>query len=338
MGEAASESPVEFRQHRIDLLLRAEEPIAHHEGSVGNVSVVMRRTVFLPNGRKTKVPIVTADTIRHGLREASALATLEAAGLLDALHGENALRLLFSGGQMLKSTNGLRLDDYREMCELFPPLALLGGCAGNRIIPGRLSVSDAWLVCEESRHRLPEWVGEMLDEDGVQCNGARAHVERVQRVRMDPMLQPQHRALLHAGERERVEGQLVASDEASRNEDDGGKLRTKSTMLPFSFETISAGSLFHARVDARTTNLLEADTLAVMLAAWLHNARVGGKKGTGHGLLKLVAARGFERSEVTGPTLHALALGSVPAEVERYRAHLATRSDRLREWLSTVQA
>lgn len=333
-----STKPVEFRQHRIELLLRAEEPIAHHEGSVGNVGIIMRRTCFLPNGRKTKVPIITADTLRHGMREASALATLEAAGLLDAVHGESALRLMFSGGQMLKSTDTLRLDDYREMIELFPPLALLGGCAGNRIIPGRMSVGDAWLVCEESRHRLPGWVTEKLDEDGVQCNGARAHVERVQRVRMDPMLQPQHRALLSAGEREAVEGRLVRSDDAARDDDDAEKLRTKSTMLPFAFETIAAGSLFFARVDARTTNLLESDTLAVTIAAWLHNARVGGKKGTGHGLVRLVAARGFERSQTAEPTLSALALGETPAEIERYRAHIAARAERLGVWLAGVAA
>lgn len=323
---------------KIDLLLRAAEPIAHHEGVIGNEGVVMTRTVFLPNGRKTRCPIITGDTLRHGMREAAALATLEAAGLIDAVHGESALRLLFSGGQMRKGVDTLKLDDYREMCELFPPLALLGGCAGNRIIPGRVQVSDAWLVCEESRHRLPPWVAELLDEQGVECHGWRAHVERVQRVRMDPMLQPQHRALLAAPERERVEGRLAASEAASRDDDDAGALAAKSTMMPFGFQTIAAGSLFHARIHARTMTLLEADTLAVMLAAWLHHARVGGKKGTGHGLVELVAARGLDRVQASEPVMHALSVGEVPAEIERYTAHVAARSERLAAWLRAVQA
>lgn len=333
-----SDATTDFRQHRIELLLRAEEPIAHHEGSIGNVGVIMRRSVFLPNGRRTKVPVITGDTIRHGLREASALATLEAAGLLEAVHGEKALRLLFSGGQMLKATNTLRLDDYREMVELYPPLALLGGCAGNRIIPGRLSVSDAWLVCDETAHRLPPWVREWMAETETQTNGARAHVERVQRVRMDPMLQPAHRQLLAAGERETVERRLLQSDAAQATDDDVEKAASKSTMMPFAYETVAAGSLFCATIDARTTTELEANTLAVMLSAWLARARVGGKKGTGHGLLRAVEARGFERRELAPARPDTLSFGESSTEVARYRAHVEERADRLREWLSRVDA
>jgi len=328
----------QFRQHRIEIILRAEEPIAHHEGTVGNVGVIMRRTCFLPDGRKTRVPIITGDTLRHGMREASALATLEAAGLLDAVHGESALRLLFAGGQMLKSTSTLRLDDYREMIDLFPPLALLGGCAGNRIIPGRLSVSDAWLLCEESAHRVPGWVAEWMREREVQVNGARAHVERVQRVRMDPMLRPQHRALLSPGEREVVEQRLLRSDNAAELDDDAEKLRAKSTMLPFAYETVGVGSRFFLRIDARTTNLLESDTLAVMLAAWLANARVGGKQGTGHGLLRVEEARGLVRTEVAPVGSDRLSFGGASPEIARYRAHVAERAVKLGEWLASVQA
>lgn len=329
---------VEFRQHRIEILLRAEEPIAHHEGSIGNVGVIMRRTLYLPSGRKTKVPIITGDTIRHGLREASALATLEAAGLLDAVHGESALRLLFAGGQMGKGTDTLRLSAYREMCELFPPLGLLGGCAGNRIIPGKLSVSDALLVCEETAHRMPEWVGSYLAETEVEIDGARAHVERVQRVRTDPMLRPQHVALLSDNARAEVERRMLASDTAAHEDDDAGKLRSKSTMLPFAYETVCAGSLFFLRIDARTTDLLESDTLAVMLAAWLHHARVGGKQGTGHGLLTPVTARGLVRTQTAPAELDALSIGISAPEVERYRAHVAARAERLGVWLAQVQA
>ena len=336
MGDAAEK--VEFRQHRIEILLRAEEPIAHHEGSIGNVGVIMRRTMYLPSGRKTRVPIITGDTVRHGLREAAALATLEAAGLLDAVHGESALRLLFAGGQMGKSVSALKLDAYREMCELFPPLALLGGCAGSRIIPGKLSVSDALLVCEETAHRMPAWVADYLTEAEVAVDGARAHVERVQRVRMDPMLRPTNTALLSSEARAEVERRLLASDAAATDDDDAGRLATKSSMMPFAFETVCAGSLFFLRIDARTTTLLEGDTLAVMLAAWLHHARVGGKQGTGHGLLTPMTARGLVRAQIAPAELDALSIGIAAPEIERYRAHVAARAERLGVWLAQVQA
>lgn len=334
MGEHEST----FMTHTIEMVLRAEQPIAHHEGVEGNEGIVMRETVYTPQGRKTRVPIVTGDTIRHGLREASARATLEAAGLLDAVHGENALRLMFAGGQMLKSADSLRLDDYREMCELFPPLALLGGCAGNRIIPGQLQVGRAYLVCEESAHLLPAWVSAWMDELEIERNSGRAHIERVQRVRMDPTLRPEMRALLSPEAREAVEHRLLRSDNASTNDDDAEKVKMKSAMLPFAYETIAAGSLFFVRIHARTTSLLQYDTLHVMLAAWLANAYVGGKRGTGCGLLKAIEARGMQRVEMSDPETGALSLGLGSPEVERYVAHVSARRERIGSWLSQVQA
>lgn len=328
----------EFKQHTIEMILRAEQPIAHHEGTIGNEAVVMRETVFTPQGRKAHVPIITGDTIRHGLREASARATLEAAGLLEAVHGESAIRLLFAGGQMLKSADALRLDDYREMCELFPPLALLGGCAGNRIIPGQLEVGRAVLICEESAHLMPDWLAPWLTEHEIECNGARAHIERVQRVRMDPMLRPEMRALLSSEAREEVERRLLASDNAAATDDDAEKAKTKSAMLPFAYETVAAGSLFFVRIHARTTDLLQHDMLHVMLASWLARPVVGGKRGTGCGLLKLIECRGMTRVEMAPAERDALSFGVSAPEVERFRAHVAARAERLAVWLGKVAA
>lgn len=327
-----------FKQHTIEMVLRAEQPIAHHEGVEGNEGIVMRETVFSPQGRKTRVPIITGDTIRHGLREASARATLEAAGLLDAVHGESALRLLFAGGQMLKGTDTLRLDDYREMVDLFPPLALLGGCAGNRIIPGQLEVGRAYLVCEESAHLLPPWVHAWADEIGIERNGARAHIERVQRVRMDPSLRPEMRALLSPEARETVERKLLRSDAASDADDDAEKLKTKSAMLPFAYETIAAGSFFFVRIHARTTSILQHDMLHVMLAAWLARPVVGGKRGTGCGLLHLVECRGMTRVEMAPAASDAMMFGTSSPEVARFLAHVGERAERLGVWLAGISA
>lgn len=328
----------EHQQHTIEMVLRAEQPIAHHEGVEGNEGIVMRETVFTPQGRRVRVPIITGDTIRHGLREASSRATLEAAGLLDAVHGESAIRLLFAGGQMTKSTDALRLDEYREMADVFPPLALLGACAGNRIIPGQIQVGRAYLICEESAHLLPGWLTPWMDEHEIARNGGRAHIERVQRVRMDPMLRPEMRALLSGDERTRVEGRMLASDAASAASDDVEKTKTKSAMMPFAYETISAGSLFFCRIHARTTSILQSDTLHVMLAAWLSSAYVGGKRGTGCGLLRCIEARGLTRVEMAPSDSAALSFAGASPEIERYRAHVEERAERLGVWLAQVRA
>ena len=69
-----------MERHQIEIILRAAQPIAHAEGTVGNTQTIMRRKVRQPDGRFTRVPYVTGDTMRHGLREAGAYSLHEAAG------------------------------------------------------------------------------------------------------------------------------------------------------------------------------------------------------------------------------------------------------------------
>jgi hypothetical protein len=331
-----------MEQHKIEIVLRAEQPICHAEGTIGNTSVVMRRKVRLRDGRWTKVPIVTGDTLRHGLREAASLAYLQAAGLLEAgALSEAALRLLFSGGMVVgAASDTIRLDEERRWRELIPHLALLGGCMGNRIIPGKVECGDAWLVCDETEHLVPEWIGAWMDEQEIQSTGAKSHVELVQRVRMDPTLSPEKRHLLSSGDATNAEQRLLRSDLASSLDDAAGKDRAKSTMMPFTYETVAAGSLFFWRLDVRTHSQLERDALSVMLAAFLANAKVGGKKGTGNGLLRAVEARGMRRTGATPAGLDQLHLdGDTSApELARWATHIESRRDAIREWLSAVVA
>lgn len=327
-----------MRQQRFELVLEAQQPIAHHEESFGNAAVAMRRKIRLPDGDFARVPIVTADTMRHGMREASSYALLDAAGLLESPSlTEPALRLLFSGGMITGSGGGaVKMGDYRELVDLVPTLALFGGCAQNRSIPGRLMVDDAVLVCEETEHLVPRWVF-----DDVDCGLAshRQHIEEVQRVRMDPSLDPGKRALLESGAREDTELRLARSENASEMGDSKGKDQHKSSMMPRRFECIVAGSLLYWSITATTYSPLEEDTLAVAVGAFLHHAVVGGKKGTGHGRIKAIAARGVElaapRERVETIDATSLSTGRVG---ELFRAHVKERADRIASFLDKVTA
>lgn len=333
-----------MERHRIEILLRAEQPIAHAEGTIGNTQVAMRRKVRLPNGRWTKIPYITGDTMRHGLREAGTYALLEAAGMLNAGPGltEAALRLLFSGGMVLgAAAEVVRIEDARKMRELLPHIGLLGGCIGNRIEPGKIECGDAMLVCDEWHHLTPQWIVDLMTQDGAETSSAREHIELVQRVRMDPTLDSKKRALMSGTEQLKTENRLLASEVASARDDVAAKDREKSTMMPFTFETLAAGSLFVWKLDAVTHTQLERDTLYVMLAAFLARARVGGKKGTGHGLLVPVAARGLDRDVWSSTVLwRALAVtnDNRAPEIARFRAHVAQHADELKATLEKIQA
>lgn len=325
---------------KFEFVLRAEQPLAHAQESYGNTSVVMRRKVRQPDGSFANVPVITGDTMRHGLREASSYALLDAAGMLgDPDLSEAACRLLFAGGMVTGSAGGaVKLSDYREMVELVPPLALLGGCAQNRVIPGRLYVDDAVLICEEQRHMLCDWALSVAESDGAELQSCRAHLEEATRVRMDPMLDPGKRNLLTAGERETVERRQLASENASELDDVVEKDRNKSTMLPRSFERVVQGSLFYWSVTAQCMSPLDVDTFFTMCAAFLANARVGGKKATGHG--RIVAIQGRDvtllRPAETISTIEPKELGSRAGAI--FRAHVTERAARIKDFLSQVAA
>lgn len=323
---------------RIELVIEALEPIAHASETLGNSQIAMRQKIRQPDGTFAAVPIITGDTMRHGLREAGSYALLSAAGLLGEHLSESALRLLFSGGMVTGAGGSIRLDEYREWMELVPPLALLGGCAQNRVIPGQLDVSAAILICRETEDALPEWVREWLEERKVEIAAARQHVEEVQRVRMDPTLSPEKRKLLTELERSAVEGRLLASETASETQDAVGKSETKSSMMPFRYETIAQGSLFFWRVEARLFSAIDRDTFLTLLACFLRDSRVGGKKGTGHGRIRPIVARNIEVLPFHEKTSALALTGETNAIGTLFREHVSERKERLKDFLSRVKA
>lgn len=318
---------------RFDFILRAEQPIAQHSEVLGNAALLMRRKVRGTDGAFADVPYITGDAMRHGLREAAAYAYLDAAGLLGATLLEPALRLLFAGGNRGGSGGSVKLGEYRELCELFPPLGLLGGCTQHRMIPGRLMADEATLICAETLHLIPEHVAEWLGAQVI--HSQRGHVEEVQRVRMDPTLDPTKRKLLVDADQRQVEMRMDLREQASTAVEAAA---TKSTMLPRTYERIVQGSLFWWRVTATCWDELELDTLMVVLASFLYDARVGGKRGTGNGLLAPLQAWGadFRRPSERAEAMDVRAIG--PRVGARFRSHVGERRERIAAFLATVAA
>lgn len=322
---------------RFEFILEARSPIAHHAETFGNQAISFRSKIRMPDGTWASALHITADTMRHGLREAIAYVLLDSCGLLnDRQLSEAALRLLFAGGMVTGrgDASAVRLDQYAVMCDLVPPMMLFGGCASNRVIPGRLVVEDALLICTETKHIVPEWV---IDRVRV-FDSSRAHTELVQRVRMDPTLSPEKRLLLSSGAASDVENRLLQSEAAHDDDIAAAREATKSSMMPRSFERIAAGSLFSWAVQATTYSDLEVDLLHTTVAAFLANAQVGGKRGTGHGFLRPVEARGIVVNRPEQRLYEVKPTALAPKVGEMFRAHVRERAGRLKEFLSTVEA
>ena len=320
-------------------VLEAQTPLAHHEENIGNQAIFMRRKVRQPDGRFVRVPYITGDSMRHGLREAGAYAFLDAAGLLDeqAL-GEAALRLLFAGGMVTGRGDAgiVNMDRYRELCTLCPPLKLLGGCCDNRTISGQLDVDEATLICAEQAHKMPPQIVEWLN--GRESPSFREHLEVVQRVRMDPLLNPTKRELLLPDAQVEVGKRLTSSEKAHSDDDAVGRDDTKSSMLPRTFERLAEGSLFWWRVTCHCTSELDVDTFMVLVGSFLARAQVGGKRGTGHGRLRCLKAwdiaiqRPAEQCTAVDPAALGGRVGTL------FREHVATHKEQIKTWLKTVNA
>lgn len=338
-GEAVNATGQAYERIRWEFILEAQEPIAHHSESMGNTSIAMRQKTRLADGTFVAVPIITGDTIRHQLREAASYALLDAAGMIDSPSlGESALRLLFNGGMITGSQDtSVKLDQFRELVELCPHMALLGGCAQNRSVPGRLAVSAAELICDETAHRMPDWVIEYLRGQKTALASAREHVEEVQRVRMDATLDPAKTKLLTDGGVD-ARNRLLASEHAKDVGDAVLAQDNKSSMMPRRFETLVAGSIFYWKVECDTFNALDRDTFFTMVGAFLQNARVGGKRATGHGRVRVVVGKQIQwrrpREVPEGLETSALApkLGSL------FYQHVGARKDRVRTLLNEVDA
>jgi hypothetical protein len=320
-----------------EFMLEAVTPIAHAEATFGNHSVVARTKMRGADGQWSDVPIVSGDTMRHRLREASAWTFLDAAGMLgDGALSEASLRLLFNGGMVSGNGDGsaVRLDAYHAMTDLVPQLGLLGGCASNRVMPGRMDVDAALLVCDESRALVPPWI---LNTHGP-TDTARAHLQIVQRVRMDATLDPSKARLLGEVASAKVKGRARKSEVASADGDAMATHQAKSSTMPRTFETVAAGSRFAWRVEARCASERDVDALHTMLWGFLAAATVGGKVGTGHGQLRLVEARRVTMARTLTPERESLDVAAFAGAVDRFRAHVVARASKASEWLRDVDA
>lgn len=343
-------------QRQAQIIFEAEQPIAHHAGTDGNKAHLMTRKIRRREGGFDDIPEITGGSMRNRLRYASSMALLRAAGMLDECLTEGAIHLLFAGGRLTGRGDAsvINLDRFRELCALCPPIALLGGCSDSRVVPGKTWVEPATLICRETLRHLPPWAlrwcagDEPTDDATTDTNESAAaerfdyaaeHIEDVMRVHMDPMLNPGLRTLLLPEAQIAANTKLQLAEAAHTADDAVGKSKEKSAMMPFEFERIAQGSLFFWRATVTCHNPLEEDTFNMILAELLAaGPRVGGKQGTGHGLMRAVVGRGVEFSRTAERTedLSAMVAASRPGDI--FRAHVAERKEQIQRFFREVVA
>lgn len=342
MTTTTTEQSYERRPQRVryEFLLEAQTPVAHHQETIGNESIFMRKKVRRHGGWEY-VPYITGGAMRNRMRRAATLALLDAAGMRADAFSLDGIRLLFNGGALRGGDGGAyRVDVYRELCELVPPLGLFGGCAGGQINSSRLITEDATLVCRETGDRHVEpWMVEAAIERWGALETHSAHVESTQRVRGDATKDPVLQRLLTADATVEMNRRLLARQKASDDDDAVEKEKEKGGMMPRTMEVVAQGSLFAWTCEADVATPLERDTFDVAALAFLADARVGGKVNSdGCGRLRVVAANevriGDPLRELEKMDTKALA----PRVGQLFRAHVNERKERIKSFVEQVVA
>ena len=131
---------------------KAESPITHMSGTVGNQAIVAREPVQTQAGVRW-VPVLSGNCIRHQIREHGFLHLIQAWGLEGKLR-KDQLMFLLNGGA---NTSSGQFEDTKRLYEAekyIPLIALLGGCLDDQILGSKLVVWRGRLICEENRKYL----------------------------------------------------------------------------------------------------------------------------------------------------------------------------------------
>lgn len=140
----------------VNLTVTLTSPLHHGAGSSGNTSLLRTHEVALPDGTHTRVPFVSANSMRHGLRDALAWHTVTTLDIPDGSLAKSVVDLLWSGGAVTTTGAQIDLDQARRIDDVYPALGLLGYAAGSDIIAGTLRVSDLEVVARENTWRMPD--------------------------------------------------------------------------------------------------------------------------------------------------------------------------------------
>lgn len=139
----------------VSLTFTLTSPLHHGAGSQGNSALLRTESVTQPDGRSVQVPFVSANSIRHGLRDALAWHLVTTLEVPRGTLSKAAVDLLWSGGAVSSTGARTNLELLRRIEDVYPALSLMGFAAQSDIITGTLRVRNAELVCRENSFRLP---------------------------------------------------------------------------------------------------------------------------------------------------------------------------------------
>lgn len=234
--------------------------VVHNGESLGTISLLRREGWIRSDGTVIDIPLVSGNALRGVLRRRGEELMREVLQYEGEL-APSVAHALFGGGVLSRRTgdplSGARLHELRS---LIPQLAIFGGSIAGRVMDGIVDVGKLIPVCVETHDDLDLPRSALGD------------------------------TLLSADD-------LIQVEAYSRNDESAGSTYAHliresaaaepSTLMRYSAETFMAGTRFAMMINLRGATPFEAAFFRELMELFTEDARVGGRRGQGHGRLSL---------------------------------------------------
>lgn len=246
-------------------ILTALSPIHHGSSDTGGTTrtiLTIPQICYNNDGEKTieNIPTIHGNAIRGLLRRYIMQDFFER--LEYKLSSKKIYHFFFTGGmlqeQSAKDAGAITIEYKKKIIDTLPPIALLGSALGNQMFTGKLKVSNADIICQETKHHI--------NQKGV-FEESNTLIGEDYGTRLDDL-----RGLV---------------DQEDINKKTKKKEAGTSQQMIYEFEVLIRGTQFTHKFNLLDTNKIEESCYYMMMEIWKDRPYIGGKSGTGYGEVSL---------------------------------------------------
>jgi CRISPR type IV-associated protein Csf2 len=300
----------------------AISPIVHcGDQRGGTFSEFNREKRIVEQGKPPALlPIITGNAIRGMLRDRIAEFNLKAAGI-QKLPDLASFYLLFSGGALVTAQGEtyINVAEERRLRELLPAVSLLGGSVGNRIIGGKLEVSEWIPLAREYRLSLPD------EYASKELPSVYDLLDVLSYSRRDDTRSARAAAFVDRSSVDAVGVHKETLAKAGEADEPGA-----ATQMRYHYECLIPGTQFYVEFTLHNVTEVEFGTFLGGLALFAERPAIGGRSSSGLGKVKLELER-LDMEIVREPV--PLRNEEIGAKIQLAMSFLAERSREVKELL-----
>lgn len=280
---------------RLEGVLTLLSPLSHIGESTGPDSYLATQEIIGIDGTPVEVFCYSGNAARGMFRDAGAKY------FLDRLAGQDRFMqiplemfyLLFSGGA-IGGDQKIDIDQARKIRQAIPVLSIFGGGVGNQILAGKINVNDAWPICNECKHLIPEQYRQesLISWRQMTTERSYSRTDDAKDERLRQYLQTEDKLMIEGDN-----GQMQLLDDGDDKKDKKKKKEAPQQMR-YTIEVLQAGSKLWHRIDVKDMTEIEFGALVSCFVEWSKNPYIGGQSRIGMGRVhadyKWIPAEGEE--------------------------------------------